>query len=268
MASKRHYIIDGHIHIYPNYNLRQAILTGVKNLKKTTNSKNPIVPMWLLVERYDCNFFKEAADSAPIDFDQSDLVLKRGTEPETLIVEENEVPILYILAGRQVVTTENLEVLSLATDHFIQDRTLPARGVVESINNANGIAAINWAPGKWFFSRGKVVEQLLNDFQPTELFIGDTSLRPTMWTTPTLMENARQRGFKTIAGSDPLPFDNEEKQIGLYCFHVEGEFDESFPAKSLRTLIHKPDTNVHVAGHRNSTFVFARRQFKIMTEKR
>ena len=78
------------------------------------------------------------------------------------------------------------------------------------------------------------------------------------------MAKAKNRGFKIIAGSDPLPFKNEEKQIGLYGFSIIGEFDDAQPAESLRRLLKNHQTQVQLIGKRNNVLTFGRRQFKIM----
>jgi hypothetical protein len=80
------------------------------------------------------------------------------------------------------------------------------------------------------------------------------------------MLRSRKKGFKIIAGSDPLPFEEEEYQIGKYGFSVSAEFDESKPAESMRNILRDRALPFNFIGKRNNLLTFSRRQFKIMTD--
>jgi hypothetical protein len=41
------------------------------------------------------------------------------------------------------------------------------------------------------------------------------------------MRKAKQKGFKVIAGSDPLPIPGEEQLAGSYAIVADVDFDES-----------------------------------------
>jgi hypothetical protein len=265
MSYKTTFAVDGHIHIYPHYDLNKAINRGIINLthyaqKNGNISGEEVVPVWLLVERHDCNFFDQAVNN----FNSNDLSISLGNEKETLVVKKDGKTILYIFAGRQLVTKENLEILSLTSNLYLKDKDYTIDEVIDQVLEHDGIPVINWAPGKWFFARGEVVKRILLKYNPNQLLIGDTSLRTTIWATPKLMADARKRGFKVIAGSDPLPFKNEEKQIGRYGFLMHGELDESYPAKSIKQLLRNSDTSINLVGKRNNPVTFFKRQVKIM----
>jgi len=83
-----------------------------------------------------------------------------------------------------------------------------------------------------------------------------------------LVKQARKKGFPVIAGSDPLPFRGEEQGIGSLGFLIEGEFNPEKPAQSLRDLMNNKGQDIQIIGKRNDIFTFARRQYKIMMEKR
>jgi len=266
MPEKETLLIDGHVHIYPQYDLNFAIKQGIANLRRAAAKcrvdDRELIPVWLLTERYDCSFFDTYKK-----IHLNGMTISASDEAETLIVTKDNKPILYIIAGRQIVTRENLEVLSLMTTLFFKDREFTMKEVIDKILDSGGLPAINWAPGKWFFARGKVVEETLNFFSPEKLLIGDTSLRTTLWPMPKLMAQASSRGFKIIAGSDPLPFDGEENQIGRYAFSISGDFDKTKPAASIRALLKNKKTSVQLIGKRNHLLTFGRRQFKIMLDK-
>ncbi len=119
---------------------------------------------------------------------------------------------------------------------------------------------IAWAVGKWFFSRGKVVSQLIDQFSSSQLGIGDTSLRPCGWLTPLLMRKAQRKGFRTLAGSDPLPVRGEEKRPGCYVSHMALEGNSLHPEEAIRYILSE-NAVIEPAGKRGSIFEVAFRLY-------
>ncbi len=262
--------VDGHVHLYPIFDLEQAIEIGRKNLlklAKKAKSMEKVVPVWLLVERSDTDMFgriKKLAEKNEnkngFSFDQID--------SETIAVKEGDKKILYIFAGRQLVTEENLEVLSLVSNFNLADFSVPLDEAIDLIEQNQGIPALNWAPGKWFAGRGRVVEKMIAENAPGKFFVGDSTMRNTFWPTPKLVKRAKKKGFALIAGSDPLPFAGEEKIIGSYGFLIDGDFSEKKPAESIRKILRTNSGSLRIAGKRNNPVIFAFRQYKIMKEKK
>ncbi|MBC8183641.1 hypothetical protein H8E88_21320 [candidate division KSB1 bacterium] len=264
-------LIDGHIHLYPVFDLIQAIKKGRKNLLSNAKKKNinltNAVPVLLLVERSDTNFFDELANS-PEKYNQGEIKFVKAKDNLTIKVEKNSETILYIFAGRQLVTSENLEALSLISDYNVSDKEKNMDEIIPLIKNAGGITALNWAPGKWFGNRGKIINEQIEKQSPENIYIGETTMRPTVWLKPKLIKKAEQKGFRVMAGSDPLPFKGEENEIGSFGFTVEGEFDPKNPAQSMRNIFSDPTKKLTLIGKRNNIFKFSKRQYKIMGEKK
>ncbi len=238
-----------------------------KYLRKSRFSNSQkVITVWLLTERWDCNFFQQMYES-PEKFSTEDIKITPSAEKEAIILERNGFTRNFIFAGRQLVSNDGLEVLSLATDYFVKDRTLPTAELIAEVNKAGGVPVLNWAPGKWFFNRGKIVRKILDSSQPTDFVVGDNPLRHVCWPKPGLMKYASKKNFKVIAGSDPLPFAGEEKYVGTYCFALKGEFDERLPVTSVRKLIKAQNTPVTILGKRNGLFIFASRETRIMMKK-
>jgi hypothetical protein len=262
--------IDGHVHLYDGYDLREAVTKGIGNLiantKQYMKDKSEIITIWFLVERADSNFFDQIWES-PEKFNEGEITFDKGNDQLTIIAQKNKENVLYIFAGRQLVTREGLEVLSLISNLNIPDHQKTIDEVILDVKDSGGIPALNWAPGKWFFKRGKVIARQIEEKSPGDFFIGETTLRHTLWREPKLIKQARKKGFRIIAGSDPLPFKGEEKGIGNYGFILEGKFDFENPAQSLRDLLNHNEKDIRIIGKRNDVFTFARRQAKIMMEK-
>lgn len=263
--------IDGHVHLYNIYDLVKAVKKGTENLighaKTYVSNSGDIIPVWLLVERSDSNIFNQIYRT-PEKFGNNKVNFKRGKDKYTIVVENDSHPILYIFTGRQFVTKEALEVLSLISDLNIADRQKQISEVIEDVKKSGGIPTLNWAPGKWFFARGKAVARQINHNSADDFFIGETTLRHTFWPEPKLFKQAKKRGFSIIAGSDPLPFKGEENRIGSFGFLNKGEFDLENPAQSLRDLMKINRKGIQIIGKRNDVFTFSKRQYKIMMEKK
>ncbi len=153
-----------------------------------------------------------------------------------LVMKEEGGVTWYLVPGRQILTAEGIEVLALTVDLRLPDR-LQAKDVINAILDFGGVPVLSWAPGKWFFGRGRVVRDLLESSVPGRVLIGDTALRPTIWAEPLLMKRAAANGFGVVAGSDPLPFAGEETRLGSYASVFEGDFDIENPGASMRDLL-------------------------------
>lgn len=143
---------------------------------------------------------------------------------------------LYLIGGRQVATAERIEILALTVDADIPDG-IPAAEAVRAAEAAGGVAVLTWAFGKWLFSRRRVVAGLLEQFNPQQLLVADTSLRPSGLPEPGLMRMARRDGYRILAGSDPLPASGEERWLGAYASLFDGAFDPQRPVTSARSLL-------------------------------
>jgi len=260
--------VDGHVHLYPNYDLVQALEHGRQNLIAhcTGVAGEEIIPVWLLTERSDCSFFDSISES-PAKYKKNGFEFVPHKDHHTLLVVKESEPWLYIFAGRQLLAREGLEILSLVSRLNVPDRAMSIREIKQAIADSGGIPTLNWAPGKWFFKRGAVIAQLIEEYDADSVLIGETTLRHTLWPEPKLIQQARRKGFSVIAGSDPLPFVGEEKNVGTFGFKIDGDFDSAQPAQSFRKMIKANRDSVQLIGRRNDIITFAARQYKIMAEK-
>ncbi len=256
-------LFDAHVHLYPQFDLPNALTHARRNLSALSGgTAGP--SLLLLTERSDCRFFENLdADQLPAGYSLDRLAEKPAVR---MISPANET--LFLIAGRQIVSRESLEVCALACTLHLSDRQYAAAEIVDRVHQAGGVPVLNWAPGKWLFSREKVVVALLQRFRPEALLIGDTTMRPTLWSTPRLMRNARQCGFHILAGSDPLPFSGEEKQIGRYACRMQAAWQSDRPVASLRAALLNPASVIERVGRRSSSCEFISRQWRIMREQK
>ena len=259
-------LIDGHVHVYPVFTHNRLFSSAMENLSRANQDDNQVL-ICLLSERSDCHFFQDLYTGSvkPDGFTSE----KTGEEISLRLSLSNDPSrMLYMIAGRQIISAEGLEICALASLYAAPDYRLPARTLISAILDAGGMASINWAPGKWFFSRGHTVSRLIEDMHKKTVVIGDTTMRPQGWPEPALMKKAHERGFHIIAGSDPLPFAGEEEMAGQYGFSLQSEFDAQRPGASLIEAMQNAQLPVARFGSRSSMCHFIRRQWRIMSEKK
>lgn len=263
-------LIDAHVHMYPQYDLDNAFQSGVNRLVQAYQKTGLDLPsnaavVWLLTERHDCRLFDEIRETPDL-FARSTRDVRMGKEAGAILMRQEGLPDLHILAGRQLVSLDGLEILSLTGWNKCPDWQVSTSEMIQQVNACGAIPVLNWAPGKWFARRGKVVRSIIDQFSPSELTIGDTPLRHTLWAQPKLMRYAIHKGIKMLAGSDPLPFKGEESMIGTYGNAVQGLFDPEKPVSSIRQILKDPKCRIQIIGKRNNPFRFAVREARILLD--
>lgn len=238
-------IADTHVHLYPCYDIRRSLDALRGNLSRLDGQA---VCLGFLAERRDCRCFQEMRDSGA---GLSGSGLETECLDNALRFREQGRPDLYLFPGRQIITRERIEILALTVDLEIEDG-LPAQEVVDRILQGNGLPVVSWAPGKWFFKRGEVVERLLAENKPGALFLGDTTLRPAGWGLPLIMGKGLRKGFALVSGSDPLPFAGEEQFMGRYGVAFDCDFDPRHPAQSIRAVFSRPGFRPCLVGRRGT----------------
>jgi hypothetical protein len=235
-------IADTHVHIYPAFQEDRLVRSGMQHLRRLSGSGDSMLA-FCLTESAGCNYFQaleEGLHGMPANFRVIPADEKGAVR---LDVDEES---LWVFAGRQVVAAERVEIHSLLCPALIPDG-LPAAEIIALTLKAGGVPVLAWAPGKWMFRRARVVKQLLSDFGPDALLLGDSSLRPLGWPQP-----ASMRHRKTLAGSDPLPFAGEETQTGRYATRLLVDFDAHAPVTALRQALLDPSIGSERVGQRNS----------------
>lgn len=240
-------VADTHVHFYPSYDLSLALRCGMENLSRLARGVDgPMAKALFLVERRDCRFFAELADgrrtAAGFVFESAGHGL--------LWTDSAEHGRMLLVAGRQIITAERLEVLALCCPSEIADG-MPFSEVLEQIRDREGVPVLSWAPGKWFFKRGKIIRSAVESQLPGTILLGDTTLRPKVIPLSPLVSVGRRRGHVLIAGSDPLPFAGEERWIGRYAtaFALGAE---SPSLENIRQALLKPERTPQISGERGS----------------
>jgi hypothetical protein len=247
-------VADTHLHLYPHYDFARAIQGCVDRLSALAPGATCA---GFLAERSDCRVYRALKEggggpsSEEIDVSLAD-------DGVCLVLRSFNRPALYLFPGRQIVTEERLELLCLTSDADIPDG-LPAEIAVNRIREVGGVPVLTWAVGKWLFGRAHVVRALLEQFGPSELVLGDSAMRPVFWPTPGPMRTGRQRGYRLLAGTDPLPADGEERVMGRYASVLELDFDPVHACTSLRSALLDDAIALRTVGARSNAIEFVRR---------
>ncbi len=244
------FVIDTHLHIYPFHCAGRALESLFSNL---SNASPGSIAVGCLTERFDCHIFQELGSTPPADV--TDKYTLRSSDRCHQFTEKGAGAVGYLLPGQQIITSENLEVLSLNCQNRIKEG-LSASETIDQILQSNGIPVVAFGFGKWLGKRGKLVNQLLAQYDTTELALGDTTMRPYGWCTTKQFRLAKSKGMKILCGSDPLPFIGEEVRPGSYASEVQSDTDD--PVEALHQILQE-SVSAKPVGRRNSPFLAARR---------
>ncbi|MEN8222895.1 MAG: hypothetical protein ABFR36_06510 [Acidobacteriota bacterium] len=267
--NRKNILIDGHVHLYENFNpdsFFDSILSNFKKFSKMDEHDfSESIKMIFLTEAKENDFFTRIAENS-IPLKNIDIHAEKTNEDGSILLMQNGSELFYIIKGRQIITKENIEILSVGPGTKIPDG-LPASEVLDRLKEREEIAIMAWGVGKWLFKRGKVVKQILDTLEYPLLIIGDNSARPPIWLKPLIYRKGEKLGIPVVSGSDPLPLKGEDSKAGSYFFRLKGSFDPNKPLDSVKTIIKSDIKDIKLMGKRDSLFGFLKRQSKIMLKK-
>jgi hypothetical protein len=173
-----------------------------------------------------------------------------------------------VIAGRQLISSEKLELLSLFSTHVFPDNTYSLAELARQVTEQGGTPLIAWGVGKWLGKRGRIVEEFINHPPVPHFLIGDNGNRPGFWPYPELLARAEQKGIGALAGSDPLPIASHVKRAGSYGSALDGVvLDLEHPAQQLQQIISAGAT-LQPFGRGVGVIRFFRDQLQVNLQKR
>lgn len=182
----------------------------------------------------------------------------------SLIARKSQERTLILVAGRQIVTAERLEVLAIGTETQYSDGA-PIEQVLRDVRETGALAVIPWGFGKWMGQRGKVLDALLR--RENGLVLGDNSGRPRVLPYPSQFVAAQKLGMRILPGSDPLPFASENRRPGSYGVILESAIDLATPGRDLRRLLADHEIAITPYGAPEQTLRFVRNQVRMQVVK-
>lgn len=238
-------LLDGHVHIYPCFDLGSLFDGAVQNFQvqaRRLGAGDSYSGILLLTERPGENRFSTLSGAVSEQGGPCPGAVKwrlsATAERQSLALTGRNDAKIFLIAGRQVVSREGLEVLALLTAAEFEDGG-SVSAVVRQITDAGGVPVIPWAFGKWFGSRGRILRELVQR-DGRDFFLGDNGGRPVCYPVPGLLRHEMEQGRPVISGSDPLPIKGEEKRAGSFGVYADIGLDDRRPAGSLKKLMSDP----------------------------
>ena len=266
-------LLDAHVHIYDCYPLGKFLDSAYQNFQLAAEKLGihaDIIGVLLLTETSRDNWFRRLGQLADgvttAGINPSGWSFQHTGEPSSLVAEKDSRESLYIIAGRQIVTSERLEVLAIGMDREYPER-LPINEVVELVQAAGALPIIPWGFGKWMGSRGKIVSKLLLKNADTDLFLGDNGGRIRYWTEPEQFETARDNGIRILPGSDPLPFASEYRRPGSYGLMLNATISRMIPSADIIKHLVDREVTITPYGQREGVLRFMKNQLSMRLVK-
>lgn len=249
------FFVDAHVHLHAGHDPGRLLDAAWANLRGLVRGSGGIGVL-VLTEADGEDAFERLAG-----FRSEHWLVTRARDGAALFVSDHRGRIRFlVLAGAQTRTGEGLEVLTLGTRLRLPDGRPFEATVAQAL--ALGIPVVlPWSPGKWWFGRGRLVRRVLDTTEPAELWLGDIRGRPGP--DLGLLRRAKARGFRILAGSDPLPLPGEEALVGSFGSRLDGRIRLSDPSADFRALLRTASGSPPLFGGRQSLATSLRRQVRL-----
>ncbi|MEM7710253.1 MAG: hypothetical protein AAF264_05775 [Pseudomonadota bacterium] len=250
--------IDGHVHLYGGMDPARALIAGFDNLSAASGGATDICLLLTETSQDDAFGLLAAGRMAVHGW----TVRALPEDPSALLATDGRDRRVFLIAGRQIVTREGIEVLALATTGRHADgRSVDT--VLLDLRASGTPSVLPWGLGKWLGERGRRVASLIEADRDHPL-LGDNAGRPPGWPDRNLF---RETGPVVIPGTDPLPLPGSETQIGCYGFVLEGRLDEKQPARDLAARLFALRSQPDVIGTRRGVLTVLREQAALRLRK-
>ncbi|GFM28581.1 hypothetical protein [Novosphingobium sp. PY1] len=233
--------VDAHVHLHDEDTALSALEAAARSFAQAAPQAQTGVCM--LVEREGFAVFQHLRGR----------LLQTG-EANSLWLDESRR--LLVVAGRQIVSAEGLEILGLGFSSTAPLERRPASEIVAAIHAAQALPVLPWGVGKWLGARGRLVDHLLQE-NPA-LLLGDNGGRPGFWKVPRFALDRR-----VLAGSDPLPLPGSSGTIGRFGFLLDGHLPAECPATALMQALRDPAAVLTPYGRLASPVRFLRDQIRL-----
>jgi hypothetical protein len=229
--------VDAHVHLHPCFNWTTTLNAAVKNFERAGCTGQNSSRFLLLTESYGDCAFETILSHATKGGGVRGWRIRPTEETLSLKVTCSTEQELILVAGRQIVTAEGLEVLALGCRNIIDDGPSVVEAI-ETVRAAGALPVIPWGFGKWVGRRGQVLDDYLRrKGHRKPLFLGDNGNRIRHLPQPKWLRWAQDHGVTVLPGSDPLPFRSEQTKPGSFGFLLQGRINPDKPMESLTTIL-------------------------------
>jgi len=251
-------LVDTHVHLHRCFELATLLDAAARNFAAARGPDEAGTSCLMFAEitgRPEIARLREAVEG------DGAWRVERTDEAISFVARRGETE-LMLIAGRQLVTAERLEVLSLAAEEPIPGG-LPVRKTLDAVGRAGGIPVLPWGVGKWSFARGRIVDALIEERGADDLFVGDNGGRLGLLPRPARLAQAESRGMRVLSGTDPLPLAAECGRVGSFGLRIAAKLDPHRPAASLVALLRDRSVPSETYGRAKTPVAFLRDQIAL-----
>ena len=231
-------LIDSHVHIYDCFNIRRFFESALNNFNFQCIKAGftNFIGILFLTETKNDNYFTKIKGNL-FNKELIELFLKpiNNNEEHSLVYNYND-NYLVLISGKQIITSEKIEVLALGTTKNLDY----GESLIDSIIKIKSIGALPvlpWGVGKWFGKRGKIIANFIENCRDVKYFLGDNSGRSSFLLFPKQFRIANKKGIRILRGSDPLPINSQEKKVGSFGFYIKSNLDLNYPCKDVNKIL-------------------------------
>jgi hypothetical protein len=236
--------IDGHCHLHDQVDTTLFLESAKSQIRQNASNQIPVGQLRAVL----CLADYTGARGFIRLLDQCEQLRKDGweqfrtKEDYSIKLVNNDGDRIWVIAGYQTVTKENIEVLSIGTNNEPASKQ-PLNDTIQDILNSGAMAVLPWGFGKWWGKRGKMVRHTMERYGQ-KIVLGDNGGRPRCC-RPKMLKVAQMKRHLTIPGSDPLPLKKDQLRNGGYGFMLYRPIADEKPANwllnCLKSLPKTPD---------------------------
>jgi hypothetical protein len=261
-------LVDSHIHLHSCFDLDDLLDAAAANFRRAGGGRGEREPLGCLALTETA---RDSAYAAIVGGDRPWVPKRwsvRSTADDAAIALRSAAgDEVLMLAGSQIVTSERLEVLALATAQRYPD----GRSLRETLDAlaADGVpAVIPWGFGKWWLKRGRLLAELVGSSDPSAFFLGDNGGRPVGTPRPKLFAEAERRGFRILPGTDLFPYVSQQRKAGSFGFVLDSWRAGDRPATEFRSQLNNLQRSPPAFGSRVNLMEFTWLQFAMNARNR
>lgn len=228
------YLIDGHAHWHDSLSLTTFLDTARQNFyqngEKFLSGDNNLQAFLCLADFAGANGWQRLNN--PGSPPENGPWTLTACDEQAMLATHATGDRLWIIAGRQIVTAEKIEVMALGTYKAIKNG-LSMNDSLRLLKEDGALPVLPWGVGKWWGQRGKVIKEVM---QQPQILLGDNGGRPWCW-RPILLAHARQKGISVLPGSDPLPVECDRERNGAFGVVTKGTLSSTPPTTWLKKTL-------------------------------
>ncbi len=269
-------LVDAHVHIYECFEIDTLLDTAARNFEHAAQDlglEDGFTGVLLLAETSRDHWFQRTHENCIQDRQPSVRGIRSHWQidktPDRTVLQASKLTditgdekTIYIMAGRQIITAERLELLALATDRTFEDG-LPLSSSLSAVREQDAIPVLPWAVGKWWGKRGKLLSALLKMETQSNLFLGDNSGRPIFWRSPSHFHQAQIMNIPVLPGTDSLPFPSAALRVGSFGFMMRGKLTNRQPSTDLKLLLRDSSSQITAYGQLETPLRFFVNQIRL-----